>query len=248
MDPSIAKLMGLGERSVQKSYYPQLQQKIRELEKSQQQYRLLAENISDVIWLVGLDFCIAYISPSVEPLSGYSADDLVGTPFAKLLHPEDAQTFSDRLKDAVKACAPEKSGPIGQLELRLIHKSGGEIWIETRISCVHENKEAGYYLLGSSRDITKRKKAQAEKEEMQQLLLQAQKMESIGTLAGGVAHDFNNLLTVINGYAGLILSKTDDQDPMKKRSRPLPMPEKGRRNSPGSCWPFPESRSTARPP
>ncbi len=68
MDTTIAKLMGLGERSVQKSYYPQLQKKIRELEISEHRYRLLAENISDVIWMLDLNLDILYISPSVEPL------------------------------------------------------------------------------------------------------------------------------------------------------------------------------------
>jgi PAS domain-containing protein len=74
MDTTIAKLMGLGERSVQKSYYPQLQKKIRELEISERRYRLLAENISDVIWMLDLDLKIRYISPSIEPICGFSPE------------------------------------------------------------------------------------------------------------------------------------------------------------------------------
>lgn len=69
MDKRIASLMGLGERSVQKSYYPQ------------RRYRLLAENISDVIRMLDLDLNIRYISPSIERSSGYSAKHLEKKPW-----------------------------------------------------------------------------------------------------------------------------------------------------------------------
>jgi len=62
-------------------------------------------------------------------------------------------------------------------------------------------------------DITERKRAEEEREKMQAQLIQAQKMESIGTLAGGVAHDFNNLLTTIQGYAQLAMMSLKESDP-----------------------------------
>ena len=68
-------------------------------------------------------------------------------------------------------------------------------------------------LFGVARDITERKKAEEQRAKLQMQLLQAQKMESVGRLAGGVAHDFNNLLTVINGYSDLMLRRLDTHDP-----------------------------------
>jgi C4-dicarboxylate-specific signal transduction histidine kinase len=62
-------------------------------------------------------------------------------------------------------------------------------------------------------DITERKRTAQEKKSLREQLLQAQKMEAIGTLAGGIAHDFNNMLTIILGYSELIQSETDAQDP-----------------------------------
>ncbi|HCY85246.1 MAG TPA: hybrid sensor histidine kinase/response regulator [Desulfobacteraceae bacterium] len=207
MDPSIARLMGLGERSVQKSYYPQLQQKIRELEKSEHRYRLLAENISDIIWLLDADLSILYISPSIERVSGIASQALEGRSFLTLLEPGDARRF-DREVSAF-------GGHTLEMELKQRNADESFTWIEVRVSVL--SGDQGRQLLGISRDITERKQAEADREAMQLQLLQAQKMESIGTLAGGIAHDFNNLLTVINGYADLVLKKTDADDPLFRK-------------------------------
>ncbi|MFO8112583.1 MAG: ATP-binding protein, partial [Desulfosalsimonadaceae bacterium] len=78
----------------------------------------------------------------------------------------------------------------------------------------HRNKlDQSLLFKGISRDITERKQAEAEREDLQCQLLQAQKLESVGRLAGGVAHDFNNMLTIINGYAEMMTDVLSPSDP-----------------------------------
>ncbi len=223
MDTAIAKLMGLGERSVQKSYYPQLQKKIQELEKSETRYRLLAENISDVIWMLDSNLDIIYISPSIEPMGGFSPGELEGTSFIRLLAPEHEGLFSDLVSDLISReikepfCSGDSPHPAREIELLQVNKDGTAIWIEAKVSCLFSHGETEKQILGISRDITARKQAEKEKQEIQEQLVQSQKMESIGTLAGGIAHDFNNLLTIINGYTDLILGKMEEENPLFKK-------------------------------
>jgi hypothetical protein len=103
----------------------------------------------------------------------------------------------------------------GPFEITCIRKDGSTFAAETDSRpLLYRGQEA---VIASCRDITERRLSEANQEKLRAQLTQAQKMESIGRLAGGVAHDFNNLLTVINGYSQLALNALNTGDPLRRQ-------------------------------
>ncbi len=178
-----------------------------DLRKSEARYRIIAENVHDTIWTMDLGLKYTYISPSVAKMRGYTPDELLQMPLSKQMTKESyglvEQVVSEEL---VKEIGPEPVDPDRSrvMELELTHKSGGTIWVEVTVTFIRDKKAKALEILGVTRDISERKRAEAERARLENQLLQSHKMESVGRLAGGVAHDFNNMLSVILGYCELL--------------------------------------------
>ena len=99
----------------------------------------------------------------------------------------------------------------GELRLRNF-RTGDTVFADVTTFYIRDDRGAPLYIATVTRDIRDRKKAEAERTRLEASLFQAQKMESIGRLAGGVAHDFNNMLTVILGFAELALAKVREPE------------------------------------
>lgn len=104
----------------------------------------------------------------------------------------------------------ERDGFVQGFEVELVRKDGGVIWVSDHTRIVKNAKGKTIYYEGIMEDLTEKKK-------LQEHLMHSQKMEAIGTLAGGVAHDFNNLLTVILGYSDLILRQPDQPESIREK-------------------------------
>ena len=143
----------------------------------------------------------AFISSHVEQMLGYTVAQALLTPdfLPNIIHPED------RARAIAEAAAAFESGNGGISQYRLVARDGRILWVEARTTVVKNAEGRPVGMRGVMMDITAGKETDRAKSQLEEELRQAQKIESIGRLAGGVAHDFNNLLTAINGYADLML-------------------------------------------
>lgn len=184
----------------------ELHRKNIELEKSEKRYRLLAENINDMIWSVDLDLNVQYVSPSVQAMYGYTVEEALALSMKDIHTPESLKKIKKTYAGFAAMGRREGADAARNLVLQLEHrrKDGSEFDAETRISVIRDESGMPAGFIGVTRDISERVRAQREKEKIQQQLAQAQKMEAIGTLAGGLAHDFNNILSGILGALDLV--------------------------------------------
>ena len=188
-----------------------------EQRRAQERYRLISENAADVIWMWDLEEgrCV-YVSPSVEQLRGFSPEEILAQPMDRAM-PDDTYRMVlgeiQRYRAAVES--GDESARIRTNEIQFFCKNGTIVATETVTKLVSDARGKVRYVVGTSRDITGLKRAEAGKAKIEAQLRQAQKLESVGRLAAGVAHDFNNLLTVINGYSRLLLGGVQADDPLR---------------------------------
>ena len=189
------------------------------LRESEERHRFLTTNITDVIWTLDLDRRFLYVSPPIERLAGYTPDELVGKDFEGIL-PDDSIERADHVladelaRDGRPDVDPERSVTL-DLELRC--KDGTLAWTESRMSFLRDDSGAPRGVAGVTRDITAWRETQEALRRSEDRLRQAQRLEAVGKLAGGVAHDFNNLLTVIQGNYDLLARNFHESDPRSVR-------------------------------
>lgn len=164
-----------------------------ELRRSEERFRLLAENARDIVsrYQVYPERRMEFISPSVEAILGYPLRDFYEDPdlHGKLIHPEDRALLDSLSRDPSRIERP--------VTLRWVHQDGHTVWLEQRMVAFRDDQGRLLAVENISRDVTETKR-------LEELLRHAQKMDAIGRLAGGVAHDFNNVLGVIIGYTDLL--------------------------------------------
>src|SRR3984893_9873432 len=169
----------------------QVQQVRKQLIVREELFRLITENAADMIAVVGVGGERLYNSPSYEKILGYTPNEITATLGFEQIHPDDREKVQ-------KAAAEARRTGVGQsVEYRMRHKNGNWLILESIASTIVDERGSVEKLIVVNRDITRRK-------QLEEQFRQAQKMEAVGRLSGGVAHDFNNLLGVIIGYGEVI--------------------------------------------
>ncbi len=167
-----------------------------EVARTAKQFQSLIENGLDIMTVLTSEGTIQYESPSVERILGYRPTELIGVNAFDLVHPDDLAATRETFRRAV-----QDPGRNDGAELRFRHKDGSWRILEVIGKSVVTD-DGRVNVIINSRDITDRKGLEED-------LIRAQKLESLGILAGGIAHDFNNLLVGIMGNVSLSMLDVD---------------------------------------
>jgi PAS domain S-box-containing protein len=169
------------------------------LMESEERFRLLVKNTSDIIAAINPDGTQRYVSQAVERITGYRPDEVIGKSIGEVIHPDDMEEV---MKVWYEALAHPSE--IHKVQYRHIHKTKEWVYLEA-VGQSFIDESAIRAVVVSVRDITALKHAAEEKAKLEAQLLQSQKMEAIGSLAGGIAHDLNNILFPISGLSEMLI-------------------------------------------
>jgi PAS domain S-box-containing protein len=191
------------------------------LRASEEKFRIIANHTVNWESWFGPDGNCIWVNPVVWYITGYTTEEIMAMALPEFINTvvaeEHRALFSDRAREALEG------NRVGDFEFRCMHRNGTQMWASTSWQPVHDGAGNFLGIRASGRDITARKLAEAEKERLEAQLLQSQKMEAVGQLAGGVAHDFNNLLHVILGYTnilrGRLAGSTEDRHAIEQVHR-----------------------------
>ena len=165
--------------------------------KSEEKYKNLVENLNDVIFTLDIEGVFTYVSPVSKSMLGYEPSDLIGNKMASFVLNDDVGLFTQSFTKSL-------TGHPAISELRILTATRQVLWVQIS-SLPIVTKGLVHEIRGLLTDHTQKKSIESQ-------LIQAQKMESVGRLAGGVAHDYNNISSIIIGYSEMALEKVDQSD------------------------------------
>jgi PAS domain S-box-containing protein len=173
---------------------------------SERRFQLLVDSVRDyAIYMLDTDGVVTNWNRGAERIKGYRADEIIGQRFSRFYTPED-----------LDAGVPDMALHLARTEGRFeaegwrVRKDGQRFWAWVTITPTYDEGGRHIGFAKVTRDISERRQTQLDLERAHEKLAQAQKMEAVGKLTGGVAHDFNNLLMVMSGQAQLLRKQVGD--------------------------------------
>lgn len=183
-------------------------------ERLRERENFFSGTLNDMLTFVAVlepDGKIIFINNTALDIAGIKLKDLRGETLYDTFWWQYSEEARQTIKNDIEECRSKK---ILSHEIEIQIARGNLTWIDFSMHPIIDESGKVEYLVAEARDITEHKKAEEEKANLEAELNQAQKMEAVGRLAGGVAHDFNNMLSVIRGYAELMRQMMSPNDPL----------------------------------
>jgi PAS domain S-box-containing protein len=170
----------------------------RALRESEERYRDLFDNASDLVCMAAPDGALLYVNQAWQGGTGYGEDEIGKMKLLDIVHPDSRERYSQVLEQVLKG---ER---LDHVELIFVPKAGTPITVEGNLSCTFKDGQPSV-IRGIYRDITERKR-------VEEHLRRAERMQAAGKLAGGVAHEVNNMMTGVIGFSEFLLRSLEPDD------------------------------------
>jgi PAS domain S-box-containing protein len=187
-----------------------------ELRESEEKYRSIIESMENGYYESDLDGNLTFFNQPLANILGYDVTEMIGLNFRQFMAPQIVNAISQRFEKIARTGRPEKL-----TRYAAVRKDGSRRTLEATASLITAPSGEAVGFRGVVMDITERRAAEQEKRKLEASLQQIQRLDGIGTLAGGVAHDFNNLLMGIQGNVSLMLLETDADHAFYKKLRSI---------------------------
>ncbi|MEO8279508.1 MAG: ATP-binding protein, partial [Ideonella sp.] len=187
------------------------QEMTRQLRERSEQYRRIVETADEGIWMVDAQGLTSFVNPKMQQMLGYSADELAGRAWTDFTDDAGGRALEGFVTDSSRNSRSQA------LEICFRRKDSTELVGSLSVSPILSESGGLTGCLAMVTDVTRHKQAEANRAHLETQLRQSQKMEAIGTLAGGVAHDFNNILASILGNAALLQQDLGAEHPAAGR-------------------------------
>ncbi len=184
------------------------------LQESEKKYRDLVENANSIILRRDLAGKITFFNEYAQNLFGYKESEILGKSIIGTIF-KDSEVTKRRLEKLIETIQKDPDTAVIS-EGENVLRDGRKAWIAWTYKPIFNEKGNIIEILCIGNDVTELKRAEQEKKDLENRLIRAQKMEALGTLAGGVAHDLNNILSGIVSYPELLLMGLPDGSPLKK--------------------------------
>ncbi|UCE52480.1 MAG: PAS domain S-box protein [Desulfobacterales bacterium] len=186
----------------------------KKLQQSETKYRELVEAANSIILRMDTGGKITFFNEFAQRFLGYSEKEILGKNAASIIFP-DRESNQQLFIQLIASLGKDPEIPVVS-ENEAIRRNGDKVWIAWTYKPIFDDEGEFKETLCIGNDITELKRADKEKKDLQAQLQRAQKMEAIGTLAGGVAHDLNNILSGIVSYPELLLMDLPQESPLRK--------------------------------